>query len=187
MSRMDGTVMAALRIIGLAGLCLCVASAQRTPFRVADLNDWTDVTEVRIASDGKTAVYVESRRDASGAIHSNLWMVSTDGRARRALTEGSWQDWSPRWASDAPAGEQLFAYLTNRAGRTEIRIRRGADAQDSAVSGVTQTPLALALSPRGPLLATKVRKGTEASSTCSKAISLSLGMVISMLSLYFLK
>src|SRR5215469_659612 len=149
MNRRDGIVVVALRNIGLAGLCLCVASAQRTTFRLSDVRDWADVTEVRIAPDGKTAVYVESRRDAAGAIHSNLWMVSTDGRSRRVLTEGAWRDWSPRWASDAPAGEQLFAYLTNRAGRTEIHIRKGADAQDAAVPGVKQAPLALALSPRG--------------------------------------
>jgi acylaminoacyl-peptidase len=154
-SGMDAIIMPKLlRTLGLAGVCLCVASAQRTPFRPADLRDWTEVTEVRIAPDGKTAVYVESRRDAAGAMHSNLRMVSTDGRTRRALTEGAWRDWSPRWASDPPAGEQRFAYLTNRSGRTEIRIRQGVDPQDSAVSGVTQAlALALALAPRGDRIA----------------------------------
>src|SRR5215469_14925057 len=146
------TVSKVLRKLGLACLWLGVAYAQRTPFRPADLRDWSEVTEVRIAPDGKIAVYVESRRNAADAIHSNLWMVSTDGRSRRVLTEGAWRDWAPRWASDPPAGEQRFAYLTNRSDRTEIRIRKG-DTQDFLVSGVTQAPLALAISPRGDRIA----------------------------------
>lgn len=147
-------VVEALRALGLAGFWLCVGSAQRTPFRVADLRDWTEVSEVRIAPDGKTAVYVESRRDgAGGALHSNLWIVSTDGRSRHALTEGAWRDWSPRWEADPPAGEQRFAYLTNREGRTEIRIRSGAGANDSPVSDITPIPLTIALSPRGDRIA----------------------------------
>jgi dipeptidyl aminopeptidase/acylaminoacyl peptidase len=153
MSRMDGILVVGLRALGLAACGLCVASAQGTPFRPADLHDWREVAEVRIAPDGKTVVYVESRRDAAGAILSNLWMVSTDGRSRSALTEGAWRDWSPSWASDPPSGEQRFAYLTNRAGRTEIRIRKGAGAQDSPVSGVTEPPLAIAFSPRGDRIA----------------------------------
>jgi dipeptidyl aminopeptidase/acylaminoacyl peptidase len=151
------------RTLGLAWLCLCAASAQRTPFHPADLRDWREATEVRIAPDGKTAVYVESRRDlATGAIQANLWMVSTDGRLRRALTEGAWRDWSPRWASEAPEGDQRFAYLTNRAGRTEVRIRQGAGAQDSPVSGLTQAPLTIALSPRGDAIAFTAMAGEDA-------------------------
>ncbi|MGA7238511.1 MAG: prolyl oligopeptidase family serine peptidase [Bryobacteraceae bacterium] len=141
-----------LRPLGLAWLCLSTASAQRTPFQAADLHAWREVAEVRIAPDGKAAVYAESRRDrATGDVQSNLWLVSTDGRSRRALTEGAWRDWSPRWESDPPGAEQRFAYLTNRAGRTEIRIRQGT--QDSPVSGVTQAPLTIALSPRGDAVA----------------------------------
>ncbi len=118
---------------------------------------------MRIAPDGKTAVYVESRRDhATGAIQSNLWIVSTDGRSRRALTEGAWRDWSPRWASDPPGAEQRFAYLTNRAGRTEIRIRQASGTQDSPVSGLTQAPLTLALSPRGDVVAFTAMSGKDA-------------------------
>jgi acylaminoacyl-peptidase len=164
MSGMDAIILKKLpRVLGLAWLCLFVAFAQRTPFNAADLRDWREAAEVRIAPDGKAAVYVESRRDrATGDIQSNLWMVSTDGRSHRALTEGEWRDWSPRWASDPPGDEQRFAYLTNRAGRTEIRIRQGTGAQDSPVSGLTQAPLTIALSPRGDAVAFTAMVGEDA-------------------------
>jgi dipeptidyl aminopeptidase/acylaminoacyl peptidase len=152
-----------LRILGLGGLWLNAASSQRAPFRAADLQNWREATEVRIAPDGKAAIYVESHRDhATGAIQSNLWMVSTDGRSRHALTEGAWRDWSPRWAAEAPADDQRFAYLTNRTGRTEIRIRQGAGAQDSPVSGITQVPLTIALSPRGDAIVFTAMPGEDA-------------------------
>ncbi len=143
-----------LRSIGLAALLLTSLSAQRKPFTPVDLWDWREVTEVRIAPDGKTAVYVESRRDrAADSVNSNLWIATTDGRSHRAITSGAWRDWSPRWAADAPEGAQTFAYLTNRNGHTQLRIRQIAGDKDSQAGDFTETPLAIALSPRGDAIA----------------------------------
>jgi acylaminoacyl-peptidase len=145
-SRWRGAVLAALLTPALA--------AQRKPFSPSDLWEWREVTQIRITPDGKTAVYVESRRDrAADAAYSNLWAASTDGRERHPLTTGDWRDWSPRWASDPPEGAQILAYLTNRTGRTQIRARRLAASQDSQAGDLEQPPLAIALSPAGDAIA----------------------------------
>ncbi len=142
------------RIVALAGLLLTALPAQRKPFSAGDLWAWREVTEIRIAPDGKTAVYVESGRNhAADIIESSLWIATTDGRTRRALTEGAWRDWSPRWAADEPAGAQTIAYLTNRTGRAQIRIRRLPSTEDFQVGDLPEPPLAIALSPRGDTIA----------------------------------
>jgi dipeptidyl aminopeptidase/acylaminoacyl peptidase len=109
---------------------------------------------VRIAPDGKSAIYTEqwhprSEGSTEGASYTNLWSVSTDGRGRTPLTEGEWRDWSPRWAAEAGA----VAYLSNRTGRTQIRIRKFPGAGDAQVGDLAQTPRVIALSPAGDAVA----------------------------------
>jgi dipeptidyl aminopeptidase/acylaminoacyl peptidase len=141
-------------VVSLAWLWLTVASAQRLPFRPADLLDWREAGEIRIAPDGRMAVYADTQRTRrDGALQSNLWIVSTDGRTRRALTEGAWRDWSPRWASEAPSAEMRIAYLTSRTGRAQINVRQGPEGRDSQVGDLTTPPLAIAISPRGDAIA----------------------------------
>ena len=107
------------------------------------------MNEIRIAPDGRAAVYVESGSNAAGETESNLWVASADGRDRRPVTQGSGRAWSPRWASDPPAEVNTFAYLTNRSGRAQIRVWRATDVTDSELGAVAETPIRIAMSPRG--------------------------------------
>lgn len=141
------------RTLLLAITFLAPAAAQRTPFQPADLQAWRTVSEIRIEPDGGSVVYVESGRNAEGQTESNLWMAAPDGRTRKQITQGAWRDWSPRWASDPRGGDEQFAYLTNRGGRTQIRVWRKQKASDSEISGIEETPLTIALSPRGDAVA----------------------------------
>jgi acylaminoacyl-peptidase len=145
------------RVLGLAALSLAALPAQRRPFSPADLREWREASEVRIAPDGKSAVYVESAPEPNHAsVVSNLWIASTDGRARRPLTAGAWMDWSPRWAAEAPEGAARIAYLSNRGGRAQIRFHLLAgpeDGPDTQVGDMAQPPLAIAISPRGDTIA----------------------------------
>jgi acylaminoacyl-peptidase len=137
-----------------AALLTPVLAAQRKPFSPSDLWEWRRIAQIRISPDGKTAVYVESRRDrAADAMYSNLSTASTDGRERRSLTTGDWRDWSPRWAPDPPNGAQILAYLTNRTGRTQVRVHRFSANQDAQAGDLEQPPLAIALSPAGDAIA----------------------------------
>src|SRR5262249_49813288 len=83
------------------------ASAQTRPFAPADLDAWREISDARISADGSRVVYV-----VSGGDRANLWTVSIDGKARRALTDGPWRDSSPRLSED---GTRL-AFLSTRGG-----------------------------------------------------------------------
>jgi dipeptidyl aminopeptidase/acylaminoacyl peptidase len=138
------------RTILAAILLIPVALAQRKAFTPGDLWLWRTISETRISPDGHWVVYAESWNDhAANAVYSNLWLASADGRQRRQLTDGAWRDWSPRWS----AGSDAIAYISNRSGSAQIRIRRVESAQDSQLGQLAQGPLALAWSFSGDALA----------------------------------
>jgi acylaminoacyl-peptidase len=126
------------------------ALAQRKGFAPGDLWLWRTISETRISPDGHWVVYAESWNDrAANAAYQNLWLASADGRQRRQLTDGGWRDWSPRWSG----GSDAIAYISNRTGSAQIRIRRVESGQDSQLGQLAQGPLALAWSSAGDALA----------------------------------
>src|SRR5580700_7191914 len=126
------------------------ALAQRKAFTPGDLWLWRTISETRISPDGHWVVYAESWNDrAANAAYQNLWLASADGRQRRQLTDGGWRDWSPRWS----AGSDAIAYISNRTGSAQIRVRRLESGQDSQLGQLTQGPLALAWSFAGDAIA----------------------------------
>jgi dipeptidyl aminopeptidase/acylaminoacyl peptidase len=142
------------RAILAAILFISGVYAQRKAFTPGDLWLWRTITETRISPDGHWVVYEESWRDPSvNAVHSNLWLASADGRQRRQLTDGAWSDSSPRWS----AASDAIAYISNRSGSAQIRIRGiGANldaGKDTQLSALAQPPLALTWSPNGDALA----------------------------------
>jgi acylaminoacyl-peptidase len=119
---------------------------QRKPFSPADLWLWSRITEARISPDGKQVIYVQTREDAStGRTFSNLWIASTDGRQRGAITDGAWRDSSPRWSAE---GDRI-AYISDRAGSRQIFIRSAGSSEERAMATSDRPPLALAWAPDG--------------------------------------
>jgi dipeptidyl aminopeptidase/acylaminoacyl peptidase len=126
------------------------AWAQRKPFSPGDLWAWRSISETRISPDGHWVVYAESWNDqAANATYRNLWLASSDGRERRQLTDGRWSDSAPRWS----AGSEAIAYISNRTGSGQIRIRKMASGADSQLSPAVLPPIALAWSPDGGAIA----------------------------------
>src|SRR5579871_4572812 len=55
----------------------------------------------QISPDGKRIVYVRQFSDVmNDKRESNLWIINADGMEDRALTNGNYNDSSPRWAPD---------------------------------------------------------------------------------------
>src|SRR5436309_12648166 len=122
------TVRAAAAMLACAPLALAASQ----PF---SLDDWwvlRAACDPRISADGSRVVYVETWNDRDrDAFGSSLWTVtatlpgapmgagSNPGKGPSQLTHGPWRDFSPRWSFD---GTRL-AYLSDRGGKTQIRVR----------------------------------------------------------------
>jgi acylaminoacyl-peptidase len=130
----------------------CAPAGQ--PFTPGDWWNWRDISAPRINAEGTSVVYVESwnLRDGDRAC-SNLWMVSIAGEAPRRLTEGPWRDTSPAWSPDGAS----IAYLSDRDGTPQIRVRRLNSGADRRITSLEAPPLTVAWSPDGASLAYTAR------------------------------
>ena len=134
--------------------------ADRSLLTPADLWLWRTVADPRISGDGQQVVYLEKWSDKSrDYFFSNLWLVDTKGRQKRALTEGGFQDRSPRWSPDG----SRVAFLSDRSGSTQIHVvTLTSPAVIAQVTHGDLEPLALAWSPDGKSLAFTARVPPEA-------------------------
>ncbi len=106
--------------------------------------DWRNVASPQVSPDGARVVYqLEWADKMADAFHSNLWIVSADGKDNRPLTQGKHRDTGAVWSPD---GKRL-AYLSTRAGRPQLIVRwmdSGEEAQitnsEAAVSNLSWSP-----------------------------------------------
>jgi len=121
---------------------------------VADWWNWRDIASPRINTAGTSVVYAErwNLRDGD-RVCANLWTVATAGGTPRRLTDGPWRDSSPVWSPDG----RSIAYLSDRAGTTQIWVRRLDNAADRQVTHLDAPPLTVVWSPDGSSLAYTAR------------------------------
>lgn len=138
----------------LAAAATISAQTTRAPFSSADLWEWRAASDPQISPDGKTVAYVLGRSDRmKDSMPTNLWAVDTAGGAPRPLTEGPYQDSSPRWSPES----DRIAYITNRSGKKQIRVRSLATGKDAEITALDEAPSNLAWSPDGRSLAFTAR------------------------------
>jgi dipeptidyl aminopeptidase/acylaminoacyl peptidase len=137
-------------VILLAAAAALGPEPGRQPFSTSDVWEWRTVSDAQIHPEATLVVYVVSRADPmKDATYSNLWVVGTSGGAPRAVTEGPYQDTSPRWS---PEGDRI-AYITNRSGKKQIRVRRLKDGAEVEVTSLAEAPSNIAWSPDGRSIA----------------------------------
>src|SRR6187431_3077501 len=115
----ESVILFSMRSIGL--FLLAIVPAAAAPALTSEtIFDWRTPSTPQISPDGRRVVYVLETADRfADTFHSNLWIVSIDGKDHRALTSGKWKDSLPRWSPD---GSKL-AYLSTRAGKPQIFVR----------------------------------------------------------------
>jgi len=126
------------------------AFGERPPLVPEDVWAWRSAGDPRIAAGGDWVAYVESWNDRPGdAEFSNLWVVSSNGKTRRQLTQGNWGDRSPRWSPDGAR----IAWLSDRSGRPQVWVRKLESGPETQVTNAGRAPLSLAWSPDGESIA----------------------------------
>ncbi len=129
------------------GLALIVAAS----FLTSDTWwDWRTIPAAAITADGKRVAYVLQRQDRNkDAVFANVWLVDSDGRNRRPLTQGDFRDGEPAWSPD---GTRL-AYVSNRSGSSQVHARWIEGGHDAQIARTPEPPSGLAWSRDGRRIA----------------------------------
>jgi dipeptidyl aminopeptidase/acylaminoacyl peptidase len=94
-----------------------LAQEKKRPITVEDFYHLERVSDPQISPDGNHVVYVVTKVDLSAnKASSNLWLASTDGKARRQLTTTPKSDRHPRWSPD---GKRIL-FQSNRSGALQL-------------------------------------------------------------------
>ena len=136
-------------------LCVCIVFAevpcQEThPFSVHDMLGMDQISDPQVSLDGKWIVFVLRKTNLqANKGHTDLWLVSVDGKELRRLTSHPENDSNPRWAPD---GRSVW-FISDRTESSQVwRIRvDGGEAEQ-----VTKQPLGvgnLVVSPDGKYIA----------------------------------
>jgi dipeptidyl aminopeptidase/acylaminoacyl peptidase len=112
--------------------------------------DMESLSSPAISPDGKHIIFVRRWVDQkTDRYTSNLWIVDSEAKRVRELTQGTWNDSSPVWS---PGGEKI-AFLSDRSGSTQIHVMWLDTRETAQITYLTDSPSSLCWSPDGKKLA----------------------------------
>ena len=127
--------------------------AAKRPLTTDTQWDFRTVGDAQINKDGSKVIYTLTWADKmNDAYYSNLWMATIEQGGKkdeRPLTTGAFKDSSPRLSPD----NTRLAYISNRGGRPQIRVRWLDSAQEAQITDVEQAPSGIEWSPDGKWIA----------------------------------
>jgi dipeptidyl aminopeptidase/acylaminoacyl peptidase len=142
---------------------LCAATVISTPvlakpadgpspiFTGRDLFDLSAASDPQISPDGRTVAYVRRSADImTDKAHSSIWLVNVATGEQRPLAAGTGDHFNPRWSPD---GRRLAYASTAEGGTPQLFVRWMDTGQTVRVTGLPDSPQALAWSPDGRRLA----------------------------------
>jgi dipeptidyl aminopeptidase/acylaminoacyl peptidase len=151
--------MKAIRSLAL----LCAVSALALPavakpadgpdptFTGRDLFDLSAASDPQISPDGRTVAYVRRSADImTDKVRSAIWLVTVATGEQRPLAAAAGDHFSPRWSAD---GRRLAYVSTAEGGAPQLFVRWMDSGQTVRVTGLPDSPQAIAWSPDGRRLA----------------------------------
>ena len=128
-----------------------LADGPSPTFTGRDLFDLSSAADPRISPDGRQIAYVRRTADImTDKLRSSIWLIDVATGEQRPLAAGTGDHFSPRWSPD---GERL-AYVSTAEGTSPQLFVRWMDTGETVrVTGLPDSPQAIAWSPDGTRLA----------------------------------
>jgi len=142
---------ALLAAAAFAGPAQAVPAAAPTRyFTGSDLFNLDVATDPQISPDGRTIAYVRQSNDVMiDRARTTIWLVDVATGQQRPLLAGSGSYFSPRWSPD---GTRL-AYVAADGGSAELYVRWMMSGESARITGLPNSPSAVAWSPDGRRIA----------------------------------
>jgi dipeptidyl aminopeptidase/acylaminoacyl peptidase len=127
------------------------ADAANPTFTGRDLFDLSAAADPEISRDGRTIAYVRRSADImTDKARSSIWLINVATGEQRPLAAGTGDHFSPRWSPD---GRRLAYVSTAEGGAPQLFVRWMDSGQTVRVTGLPDSPQALAWSPDGRRIA----------------------------------
>lgn len=120
-------------------------------FSGRDLFDLTAASDAQISPDGRTVAYVRRSADImTDRARSSIWLINVATGEQRPVAAGTGDHSSPRWSPD---GRRLAYVSTAEGGAPQLFVRWMDTGQTVRVTGLPDSPQAIAWSPDGRRIA----------------------------------
>ena len=127
------------------------ADAPNPIFTGRDLFDLSSASDAQISPDGKSVAYVRRSADVmTDKVRSSIWLIDLSTGEQRPLAAATGDHFSPRWSRD---GRRLAYVSTAEGGSPQLYVRWMDTGQAVRITGMPETPQALAWSPDGRRIA----------------------------------
>jgi dipeptidyl aminopeptidase/acylaminoacyl peptidase len=127
------------------------ADAPNPTFTGRDLFDLSSAADPQISPDGRTIAYVRRTADImTDRLRSSIWLINVATGEQRPVAAGTGDHFNPRWSPD---GRRLAYASTAEGGGSQIFVRWMDSGQTARITGLPDSPQALAWSPEGRRIA----------------------------------